>query len=69
MNGGLMNMNQNDFYLSCAISALQGLQESGGKLSIAADLMPKKTAKLAFEIADAMLIEAKSRGYFQQQSV
>jgi len=49
------------FYDNAAISAMQGIQESGLKLSVAADLMPNELAKLAFNIANAMVIERRKR--------
>jgi hypothetical protein len=52
---------ERDFYLQCAISAMQGLQESGKKISLVSDLFPKETAKMAFKIADAMLNEYRDR--------
>lgn len=53
-----------EFYLNTAIAAMQGIQENGSKLSIAADLMPKETAKIAFDIADAMVKELKNRNIY-----
>ena len=50
-----------EFYTNCAIAAMQGLQESGMKFSLMEDLMPKELAKMAFNIADAMLEELKER--------
>ena len=46
-----------EFYKNCAITAMQGIQESGTKLSLGADIFMKETAKLAFKMADAMLDE------------
>lgn len=56
-------MTLDDFYLQTAISALQGLQESGTKLSLAADAVPSKAAMAAFRIADAMVRELVRRGH------
>ena len=50
-----------EFYKQTAIAAMQGLQESGTKLSTAADIFVKETAKLAFNMADAMLEELHRR--------
>lgn len=55
------NVNEMEFYTNCAIAAMQGLQESGMKVSLVEDFMPKKLAKIAFNIADAMLEELKER--------
>lgn len=52
---------ERDFYLQCSIAAMQGLQESGKKISLVSDLFPKETAKLSFKIADAMLNEYRER--------
>lgn len=52
---------ERDFYLQCTIAAMQGLQESGKKISLVSDLFPKETAKMAFKIADAMLNEYRER--------
>lgn len=52
---------ERDFYLQCAIAAMQGLQESGKKISFVSDLFPKETAKMAFKIADTMLNEYRDR--------
>lgn len=49
------------FYDNTAISAMQGIQESGLKLSVAVDLMPNELAKLAFNIADSMILERRKR--------
>lgn len=54
-------MTTEEFYLQTAISALQGLQESGEEISIAADLLPSKAALMAFRIADAMMEELLKR--------
>lgn len=46
------------FYEQSAISAMQGLQESGSAIfNIAEDLTPRIIAKLSFVIADCMLEE------------
>lgn len=50
-----------DFYMNSAISAMQGIQENGTKLGVVADLLPKRTAELAFDMADAMLSEFRKR--------
>lgn len=50
-------MIEEEFYQQCAIAAMQGLQESGSKLSLLADLAVEETAKLSFDMADAMLKE------------
>ncbi len=46
-----------EFYKNAAIAAMQGIQESGTKLSLGADIFVKETAKIAFKMADAMLDE------------
>ena len=50
-----------EFYKQAAIAAMQGIQESGMKLSPVADIFVKETAKLAFNMADAMLGELHKR--------
>jgi len=62
-------MTLDDFYLQTAISALQGLQESGTKLSLAADAVPSKAAMAAFRIADAMVGELIRRGHSVKDGV
>lgn len=52
-----MSDHEKDFYLQCAIAAMQGMQETGKKISIMSDMFPNQTAKLAFRMADAMLDE------------
>lgn len=60
-------MNDNDFYLQCAIAAMQGLQESGFKyFGTALDLMPKELASKSFDIADAMLNEYHNRKHINR---
>lgn len=49
------------FWKECAINAMQGFQESGGKVGIAADFLQKETARLSFKMADAMLREYMER--------
>lgn len=49
------------FWKECAINAMQGFQESGGKVGITADLLQGETAKLSFKMADAMLREYMER--------
>ena len=48
-------MNEEQFYQECAISALQGIIEMGGKLGVLAELLPEKVAEHAFDFADHML--------------
>ena len=43
------------------MSAMQGYQESGGKIGLTADLFHKETAKMSFQMADAMLEEYMNR--------
>ena len=51
-----------EFYQQAAIAAMQGIQESGWKLLGAfADIDMGDTAKLAFDMADAMLEEYQKR--------
>lgn len=54
-------MDDNTFYQEAALSALQGIQEMGGKLGILAELLPDEVAKRAFDFADSMLREYKKR--------
>ena len=54
-------MNNETFYQECAISAMQGFQEAGGKIGILADILPEKKKKKSFDFADAMLNEYKNR--------
>ena len=54
-------MSNETFYQECAISAMQGFQEAGGKVGILADLLPEEVAKKSFDFADAMLKEYKTR--------
>lgn len=54
-------MSNEEFYQECAISAMQGFQEAGGKLGVLADMLPEEVAKRAFDFADAMLKEYKTR--------
>lgn len=57
----------NEFWMNCAISAMQGMQESGTKISILSDVFPNETAKFAFDMADAMLEELKKRRSIQKE--
>jgi hypothetical protein len=54
-------MNEEQFYQECAISALQGIMEMGGKLGVIAELLPEKVAEHAFDFADHMLEEYRKR--------
>ena len=54
-------MDDKTFYQEAALSALQGIQEMGGKLGILAELLPDEVAKRAFDFADSMLREYKKR--------
>lgn len=56
-----MNEKELDFYKNCAVSALQGLMESGLKVQALFDLMPETLSKRAFDFADAMLEEYRKR--------
>lgn len=55
------SVNELEFYQQCAIAAMQGIQEIGGKFGILADAAPKEVAKLAFNFADAMWEEYNKR--------
>jgi len=52
---------EKEFYIQCAIAAMQGLQEAGKRISLVSDLFPKETAKMAFRMADAMLEEYRNQ--------
>lgn len=54
-------MSRQEFYLNAALYAMQGMQESGGKLGVLAELVPGEVAEHAFKFADAMLKEAEKR--------
>lgn len=43
------------FWKACAVEAMQGYQETGEKVGLVADLLPKETATLSFKMADSML--------------
>lgn len=51
-----------DFKLQCAISAMQGIQESGHYVGLVSDFIPKELAKKSFDIAEEMYNEAVKRG-------
>lgn len=57
VNFNNMSNEEKKFYIQCAISAMQGMQEGGSNISLISDLFPKETAKMAFKMADAMLDE------------
>lgn len=62
MSANFRNEYDMRFYADCAISAMQGIQESGMKIEgFAAMLMPAKMSKVAFDMADAMLAEYQKR--------
>lgn len=66
----ILIMNDKEFYMNCAIAAMQGMMESGTKFSeIAAVLLPKKLANEAFNIADAMLEEYRKRSRDKFESI
>lgn len=54
-------MDMEDFYQQCAIAAMQGLQEGGRVLGVVSDVMAKATARIAFDMADAMMEEYSRR--------
>lgn len=57
-----LNDSEKQFYMNCAISAMQGIQENNLKIgSVVAEICLKETAKLAFDMADAMLNEFHNR--------
>lgn len=59
---GRLSSTEYRFYLECAAYAMQGIQENGYKIfEVAATLVPKKTAELAFDMADAMVEELRKR--------
>ena len=63
-------MNPSEFYMNCAIAAMQGMMESGIKFSeVAAVLLPSKLANEAFNIADAMLEEYLERSCSKFESI
>lgn len=57
-------MTKQEYYLTAALYAMQGMQEIGGKLGIITELIPNEVAKRSFAFADAMLEEAKKRNIF-----
>lgn len=57
-------MNEEEFILNAALYAMQGIQEMGGKLGIIAELLPNEVAKRSFDLAFAMLAEARERDLF-----
>ena len=58
----LSDPKEQEFYMNCAISAMQGIQESGNRvISDLSEVFIKETAKRAFDMADAMLEEYKKR--------
>jgi hypothetical protein len=59
-------MNEQDFYLQCAIAAMQGIQEMGGTMGKVLELTPEIIAKHSFDIADVMLNELRKRKYFDK---
>ena len=61
-------MTENDFYLSAALYAMQGMQEMGGNLGEIAELFPKEVAKRSFAFADAMVEEARKRKVFEKDN-
>lgn len=52
----MANINWEEVRIQAAISALQGIQESG-KLGWALEVMPEKAADLAVQMADALVRE------------
>ena len=54
-------METKDFYLNCAIAAMQGLQESNSKIGTMLDFVPEELASKSFVIADHMLKEYHKR--------
>ena len=54
----MSNIDWNQVFIQAAISAMQGIQESG-KLGWAADVMPDKLAEFSVNIADAMVKKLK----------
>ena len=60
-------MDEKTFYQQCAISAMQGLQEGGHMIGIAADIFADELAKRSFDIAEAMVREyLRRKGFFPQ---
>lgn len=59
-------MKEQEFYLTAALYAMQGMQEMGGNLGVIAELVPNEVAKRSFDFADAMLEEAKKRNFFEK---
>lgn len=56
-----MNHNYNRFWMQAALYAMQGIQEAGHYVGIAADFEPSLLAKKSFDIADAMVKELEKR--------
>lgn len=55
-------MGVSDFYQQCALTALQGILESNGKIGEVAEVLPPHLlAKRVFDIADAMENELNER--------
>ena len=49
----------NDVLVQASIAAMQGLQESGHLLSVAADVLPKELAELSVKIAKCLVSKLK----------
>lgn len=54
-------MTEEEFYQNSAISAMQGLMETGGKMGLVIDVFPEFLAEHSFKIADEMLKEYRKR--------
>lgn len=49
----------NDVLVQASIAAMQGIQESGHLLSVAADVLPKELAELSVKIAKSLVSKLK----------
>ena len=54
-------MSEEEFWQNAALYAMQGIQETGHYVGLAADLAPQVLAEKSFNIADAMLEEMRKR--------
>lgn len=61
-------MNEDQF-IQCAISAMQGMQEAGGHIGEILDLAPEVLAKRSFDIAEAMRREYLKRYLSEHKTV
>lgn len=54
---------EHNLYLKCAVTSLQGMlaAQNGPQSSFSPSLYPETTARLAFDLADAMVAEYRNR--------